>query len=231
MSQPPPENPSIRQNAEGTDLAQFLNAGVAAASLLGKEKLSQLIHALPSFVESQSDEEGDSSNSVKMLADEIGADPELVGSVRGVLVFLALGEILKEDAAEITVSIAKELQLPVEFDRARLIQFIEIALPELRKVSIDVKNADARRVARAGALPSFEEVSFTVEMRGAFHTVNTKNTDVFAGFVPVASIRIDTDIGEPSSYSFQANLYQLEELIRSLEKVRSRLKMIMEKTE
>lgn len=83
----------------------------------------------------------------------------------------------------------------------------------------------AQRTATRGAGPSFDSVRATVELRAVFPAANLERrpTSLPSRFIPVASVTLWLDSGNPDAISFQANRAQLARLVSDLQLVLDQL--------
>ncbi|MEX1366779.1 MAG: hypothetical protein AB1Z98_26875 [Nannocystaceae bacterium] len=84
----------------------------------------------------------------------------------------------------------------------------------------------ARQRAEDGVMPAFIDITATEELRGIFAGMDDERSPELIGFLPVASIRIDLDLGNPESMSFQAGVSDIDDMIKTLKRVRKNLRVI-----
>jgi hypothetical protein len=94
------------------------------------------------------------------------------------------------------------------------------------------KAAVAGRVIR-GVLPMFEDLQATVEMRSTRPPLRASDENESSPFelIPIASLRLVLDSGDPQTLGFQATDEDLAEIQRRVEQLRKELKELKERVE
>jgi len=80
--------------------------------------------------------------------------------------------------------------------------------------------------AKQGVLPMFEEIQGTVEMRAVRKLVVGGSPGDLAGVVPIVSVRVKCDVGQPNSFYFQLTEEGLDDLIDNLQHLRDELRAL-----
>jgi hypothetical protein len=103
----------------------------------------------------------------------------------------------------------------------------------LTLVSEKTKNAEARGVATTGFLPSFQSLQATLELRSTLlpGQFGDDTTEPALELIPVASIRLDLDSGEPDFICFQATEDHLTILQAKVESLREGLRRLKERVQ
>ena len=100
----------------------------------------------------------------------------------------------------------------------------------LTNSSNETKRAFGRIFAKSGVIPAFQTLSATMEMRST-QLYDRSNDDIPEPpfeLIPIASIRLDLDSGDPDFICFQATEEQLASLQEKIEKLRKGLQQLKE---
>ena len=80
--------------------------------------------------------------------------------------------------------------------------------------------------AKQGVLPIFESLHWTVEMRGVRILADDDSPGELVGMVPIASVRLKCDVGNPNDFFFQLSEDGIEELTDRLGDLREELRAL-----
>lgn len=214
-----------RDAREEPDFETFLRKGVEGISACGVERIQLLTATLLRVLEAGKPSSADAI--ANKTARELGVEVEHVSNALAFLDFFSRPKLLQIEPQEAARELRESFigtdikQLP------DLESVVDASFTALRQIGSQLPNAIGRGTARIGVIPSLEGIATTVEVRGAFAAdFGQADEGRFAGFVGIASIRVDLDSGMPDSFSFQVTREDLDELIRNLEVVKSQLEQL-----
>ncbi len=86
----------------------------------------------------------------------------------------------------------------------------------------EIKQGEAIWRAIVGVLPMYSDIGGTIDARAIWKN----ETQVKPLLVPIASIKIDLDAGEPGSFNFQITEAKLDSLVEELQRVQESIKKL-----
>ena len=182
----------------------------------------KLIEHLPNMLESRGDELD--LDEVSQELEDIGVDADYsdVRATLRMLAFLSANIEVSRGTADFIDNWQSEVANLGLFNSDEIDRFRSIVVA-LEAVSLQIERSKRIGAAKVGIGSSFEEIYSTVELRSVFSDEDDQQIE---RLIPMATIRIDLDSGEPATVTFQALPENVQSLIDELESVQRRLEAL-----
>jgi hypothetical protein len=215
-------NPSLQ------DFHELVLNAITAFDEIGLDKVSQFVSILPKYMEFAGSSSRDAEALITSLANQVKAEQSTIKNGMELLGFIGLSVLADLPINDLLMEIKESIDETdsSQADQAQLEAIFSEAVPRIIERRPEMQRSAARKEARRGVLPAFDDISSTVEMRAAYISTTEemeKPEDNFVGYVGIASVRLDLDIGTPDFVAFQVTTDDLTFLIKHLSEIRNRL--------